>query len=115
MPTHKVLAFANDLSSKLATRSRHVCTFLGAGASRACGLPDVAELQKVILEGLPSAQETAFASQLTGRNLEQALSRLRRISALVEGSDHVDGLSASDADALDQAVCRTYYSSAEPR
>lgn len=107
MPAHEVSSFANGLSAKLATRSRHVCVFLGAGASRACGLPDVAALQTQVVEGLEGDHRAAFEGQLTARNLEQALSRLRRIAALLEGGDdQVDGLTASGASALDRAVCR---------
>lgn len=107
MAAHEVSSFANGLSAKLATRSRHVCVFLGAGAARACGLPDVAALQAQVVEGLEDDQRSAFERQLTGRNLEQTLSRLRRIAALLEDADdRVDGLTASDARALDQAVCR---------
>ena len=108
MPSHSVLPFANGLSQKLATRSRHVCVFLGAGASRACGLPDISALEKQVLAGLNGDQRDAFATQMTHRSLEQALSRLRRIAALLdEGADEtVDGFTARDAAALDHEVCR---------
>ncbi len=45
MPEHDPLRFATELSAKLATRSRHVCVFLGARVALACGLPDIAQLQ----------------------------------------------------------------------
>jgi len=108
MPSHPVLPFANGLSQKLATRSRHVCVFLGAGASRACGLPDIAALEKQVLAGLDGDQRDAFATQMTQRSLEQALSRLRRIAALLDAdaAETVDGFTARDATALDHEVCR---------
>lgn len=107
MSAHQVVAFANGLSAKLAARSRHVCAFVGAGASRACGLPDVSGLERQILDGLQGDQRAAFEGQLAGRNLEQALSRLRRIEALLDkGTDQVDGLTAQQAAALDREVCR---------
>src|SRR5258708_2882627 len=107
MADRQVLPFVNGLSAKLASRSRHVCAFLGAGSSRACGLPDVAGLEHQVLEGLVGDQRSAFESELAGRNLENALSRLRRISALLnEPADRVDGLSAEQAAALDRDVCR---------
>jgi hypothetical protein len=82
--------------------------FLGAGASRACGLPDIAALEEQVLEGLDGDQRDAFATQMTQRSLEQALSRLRRIAALLdeEGGETVDGFTARDAAALDHEVCR---------
>lgn len=105
--THDVMTFANGLSAKLAARSRHVCVFLGAGAARACGLPDVTGLQSAILEGLEEPDRSTFSEQLSERNLEQALSRLRRIATLLSGSnDRVDGLTAEEAHTLDRKVCR---------
>lgn len=98
--------FAASLGSKLATRSRHVCLFLGAGASRACGLPDVAGLQDHVKSVLEGSQREAFERQLEGRNIEQVLSRLRRIAGLIVGEDTVDGLTAAQAEALDGAVCQ---------
>lgn len=107
VPAHQVAPFANGLSAKLAARSRHVCTFLGAGISRACGLPDVAALQTRVLEQLRDDERAAFERQLDGRNLEEALSRVRRISALLGASeDEVDDLTGPQADALDREVCR---------
>lgn len=107
MAGHQVVPFVNGLSAKLAARSRHVCGFLGAGAARACGLPDVADLQSQVLGGLEGEQRAAFEGQLAGRDLEQALSRLRRIAVLLEGTgDQVDDLTAEQAHALDREVCR---------
>jgi hypothetical protein len=107
MVGHQITSFCNGLNAKLATRSRHVCAFLGAGASRACGLPDVSGLQECILSGLVGVQRASFEGQLSGRTLEQALSRLRRIAALLDpGVGRVDGLTAQDAEALDHQVCR---------
>ena len=105
MPDHNPLSFATSLSAKLATRSRHVCTFLGAGVGKVCGLPDVSELQQHILQDLKEDDRTAFESQLSDRNLEEALSRLRRISALISGEETVDDLTAERAKKLDTAIC----------
>ena len=103
--SHDPLNFVTGLSAKLATRSRHVCVFLGAGVARASGLPDVAQLQERVLADLGADDRQAFSSQLEGRNLEEVLSRLRRISALITGDQRVDNLTATEAEALDAAVC----------
>ncbi len=103
---HDPLKFATGLSAKLAARSRHVCTFFGAGVAKACGLPDVAELQAKVLINLAAEEKVSFEKQLSGRNLEQALSRLRRIAALLSGDDKVDGLTANVATSLDTKVCQ---------
>jgi SIR2-like domain len=105
--SHKPHDFANALSTKLASRSRHVAIFAGAGAARACGLPDVATLQGKIVSALAGDKKARLETQLSGRNLEQALSRLRRISALLDGgTDTIDDLDATSASELDAEVCR---------
>jgi hypothetical protein len=106
MADHDVNDFAHGLSAKLASRSRHVCLFLGAGASRAAGLPDVSTLQATVLSQLDAKARGRFETQLDTRTLEQALSRVRRIEALVEGAAEIDGLTKAAAAELDVAVCR---------
>ena len=104
--THNPQEYATALGAKLATRSRHVCMFLGAGVAKACGLPDVAELQTRVQSELEAADRDAFDRQLEGRNIERVLSRLRRIAGLITNDDTVDGLSAAQAAALDAKVCQ---------
>lgn len=106
MTTHNPQQFAAALGAKLATRSRHVCMFLGAGAARACGLPDIAALQACVRSALELGDRQAFDRQLEGRNIEQVLSRLRRIAGLITGSDTVDGLNVSKAQELDASICQ---------
>ncbi|MFS4507263.1 SIR2 family protein [Clavibacter sp. Sh2141] len=105
MAEHDVSTFVTGLGTRLATRSRHVVAFLGAGSSRACGLPDVQALQASIKDQLHGPQQVAYERLTTTRNLEQALSRIRRIGAVVEGSDSIDGLDAAAARALDERIC----------
>ncbi len=102
---HDPVKFLTDLSSKLASRSRHVCVFLGAGSSKACGLPDVITLQAKILAELTGDHRAHFERQLKTGNLESALSRLRRIAALVGLTDTVDGLNSDSATTLDEEIC----------
>lgn len=104
---HNPVDFTTALSAKLASRSRHVCAFLGAGSSQACGLPGVKELQKVVLSDLEEKYKVTFQHQLEGRNLEEALTRIRRIAALVNEDEEFDGLSKKNANALDAAVCKS--------
>lgn len=103
---HDPLRFASSLGSKLATRSRHVCALLGAGVGRACGLPDVKELQQHVLDGLEDQNRQTLERQLANHNLEDALSRIRRISAVASAQDSVDGLTGPQAKNLDRAICR---------
>ena len=110
MPGHDPLQFVNELSSKLASRSRHVCVFLGAGASRACGLPDVSQLEERVKQQLQRDDKKHLSQQLESRNLEQALSRIRRVAALLEGDTQLDGLSREAAIRLDKIVCQAIVS-----
>lgn len=103
--THDPHSFANALGAKLATRSRHVCMLLGAGVGKSCGLPDVATLQTAILEALPNGQKSVLQAELDKGNVEQTLSRLRRIAALISGDETVGGLTADAARDLDKAIC----------
>ena len=103
---HDPLRFINDLSSKLASRSRHVCLFLGAGVSRACGLPDVLQLEDRVKVRLDPDDKKQLSKQLQERNLEQALSRIRRIAALLEGDSKLDGLTHGSAASLDRKICQ---------
>ncbi len=116
---HNPQKFAANFSAKLATRSRHVCAFLGAGVSKACGLPDVRDLQKGVIARLEEPNKALFANQLTKRNLEQALSRVRKIAALLKDSapieaktgaataqETIEGLSETAANTLDEMVCK---------
>lgn len=106
MANHNPMDFVTSLSAKLATRSRHVCAFLGAGVARACGLPDMERLQKQVLAILDSDVRISFENQLKERNIEEALTRIRRIEALVSDHEPFDGLTKTKAAALDAAVCK---------
>jgi hypothetical protein len=106
MSVHDPVKFATDLSAKLATRSRHICLFLGAGMARACGLPDIGQLRDRVLARLSAGNRDALTKQLAGRNLEEALTRLRRISALLSDEQTIDGLTALQSKAVDGAVCQ---------
>ena len=83
-----------------------MCVFLGAGASRACGLPDVSQLQDRVKQRLDGVDTKHLSSQLQGRNLEQALSRIRRIAALLEGDTKLEGLTHEGAARLDRRICQ---------
>jgi hypothetical protein len=68
-------------------------------------LPDVSGLQQSVLAKLTDPHKSPFEKQLNGRNLEQALSRVRRIAALLNGNDVIDELNVEAATKLDELVC----------
>ncbi len=106
MLKHNPVDFTTTLSAKLASRSRHVCAFLGGGSAQACGLPGVEQLQKEVVSALGVADKEAFQRQLRERNLEEALTRIRRIAALVSNKETFDGLTNEKAKKLDTSVCK---------
>lgn len=103
-PTHAPAAAATQLASKVASQSRHVCLLFGAGTSCAAGLPDVKALLVAVLDSLEGETLAAAQRLYTGRNLEEGLTRLRRIRALLGGSETFDGLTADTAAQLEQAI-----------
>ncbi len=62
-------------------------------------------LEKAVAEELEGDDRARFQMLLADRNLELALSRLRRIAALLEGDQQVDGLTRDGAEALDRKIC----------
>jgi hypothetical protein len=104
-PAHDLLVVIGELSAKLATRSRHVCLLLGAGASVGAGLPDLAGLTTKVLGVLNKDEKTILEELLKGRNLEEAITRLRRIEALLEKDEKVAGLDKESAARLDALIC----------
>lgn len=104
-PAHDLIAVAGELSAKLASRSRHVCLLIGAGASVGAGLPDMARLTAKVLESVDGSEKDLLANLLNGRNLEQALTRLRRIESLVEADEKIGGFDKTTAGELDLKTC----------
>ena len=103
-PTHDPALVATDLAGKLAARSRHVCLLFGAGTSCAAGLPDVGTLLSKVLESLSGDQRALAEKLYEGRNLEEGLSRLRRIRALLAADEEFSGLSPSSAQSLEANI-----------
>lgn len=104
-PGHDPQHVAAEFSAKLAARSRHVCFLTGAGTSRSAGLPDLAGLEAAVAARVPDEVKPRVASLLEGRNLEEALSRLRRIASLVAPDGAFDGFDLASASVTDAAMC----------
>lgn len=102
---HVAERVARELAGKMSSRARHVCMLLGAGASVSAGLPTVAGLQKLVLDELPEPEKAHLERLLKNRNLEQALSRIRRIRSLLDPGQDFEGLTSDAAAELDQRVC----------
>ena len=101
---HDPLLEATNLAAKLATRSRHVCLLFGAGTSCAAGLPDVGKLLAQVLESLDDETRALAEGLYEGRNLEEGLSRLRRIRALLTDGEEFAGFNLKNAGELESQL-----------
>lgn len=103
---HDPERITRELAGKLAARARHVCVLLGAGASVSAGLPTLEQLEAIVSNELDEPLKTAFGDLLVGRNLEEGLSRLRRIQGLLGPGETLGDMTADQAADLDQNICR---------
>ena len=110
---HSSEEVARALAGKLATRARHVCVLLGAGASCAAGLPGLTDLQQTVVGALHGDDRETAEALLTERNLEQAISRLRRIQTLLEDGEELAGMSGNNARDLDRTICEAIVSAVD--
>lgn len=99
---------ATELAGKLSARTRHVCVLLGAGASRAAGLPDLAGLQDAVKHStcLTETQQMQVADLFKAKNLEEVLSYLRRLVAILEDGQSLGGFDSTSAEKLQAAITR---------
>lgn len=105
-PTHDAHEFAVTLAKKLSSRHRHISFLLGAGASKAAGLPDMKGLESEIRTRELTAGVDTLTSLLTDRSLEEALTWLRRLASVLEGStETLGGLTHADVIAADKKLC----------
>ena len=97
---------ATELAGKLSARARHVCVLLGAGASSSAGLPDLDGLQDAVKKSsrLDEAQQKQVAELLKTRNLEEVLSYLRRLIAILDDDQSLGGFNRTSAKKLQTAI-----------
>lgn len=93
-----------DLSSKLSSRARHINLILGAGTSRPAGLPDMKGLIDLILAELADPMLTIATDLFATYGLEDGLSRVRRIRALLGVGETFGDFTPQIAEDLDVAL-----------
>jgi hypothetical protein len=103
-PGHDPEQVVSQFAAKLAARSRHVCLFIGAGAGKAAGLPDLAELRSGVLATLSGDDASGARDLLDDRDLESGLTRLRRIASVLDEGEEFAGLTTAKAVALERAI-----------
>ena len=94
-----------QLALQQAAGRRHVVVLVGAGASRAAGIPDLKGLEAEVRAALQidhaDVVESVFAG---GISLEQALTRLRRLALVLGPSDDLNGLTAERTIAIERVM-----------
>jgi len=102
-PEHTTL----ELAEKLSSRNRHIVFLIGAGASCAVGLPSIEGIKNSIGDTLEGDEKETFIRLAKDKNIEEVLSRLRLIAAVLEDSaDQVDDITSEMAVNLDQKICQ---------
>lgn len=102
--THEPGQFAIELAAQQASSERRLRVLIGAGASRAAGVPGLSDLGTRVLRKLEPIHGAPAADLFAGRNLEEALTRLRRIVSLLGPGEAFSGLGATEAGALESAL-----------
>lgn len=102
--THDAKEFATELASQQASSERRLRILLGAGASQSAGLPDLAGLGRGVLARTKPDFGKTVEELFHGRNLEQALTRLRKIASLLEAGETFAELGVTEAQALEKAM-----------
>lgn len=104
-PGHAPADVVASLLDKIGQPQRHLSILLGAGASMAAGLPDMATLSRLVGAGLEPTARADYERLHAGRNLEELLSHLRLVRTLLAGSRRsFAGITASQAQKLDGQV-----------
>lgn len=97
---------ATELAGKLSARTRHVTVLLGAGASRSAGLPDLNGLQGIVKgsDRLTKTQQQQVAELFKTKNLEEVLSYLRRLIAILDDSQSLGTFNLQAANELQRVI-----------
>lgn len=93
-----------ELSEKISARTRHICLFLGAGASCVSGLPDTESLKALVQKKLSKENQELSKELFEKHDLETALSRLRRIRTLLGPGQEFEGFNSDTALDLDKKI-----------
>ena len=78
---------------------------MGAGASKAVGLPTLRELQEGVIAGLGSSDKELVVPLFKEKNLEEVLTHLRLLKTVLRSGQELEGLDLKRAADLDAKIC----------
>lgn len=103
--SHDPSKFIEELTTKLASDSRHVCFFFGAGTGAPCELPLMSDLEKKVKNNLNGKHNGVTDNLFSSRDLEEALTYLRLIVEL-DINGQINGIDREKAEELDELICQ---------
>lgn len=107
----------NELIAQLGLHGRPMMFLLGAGASKAAGLPGIDKLTELVLGSLTGDHANHFRAVRKasgGGNIEMVLNRLRLMQELLGPRDKLHSMTLKDATELDTAICEGIISEVSP-
>lgn len=110
--SHDPLNAALEIREQLASETRRLLFFFGAGTSMSIGLPGIVKLTADVAAKLKASQKdhfTALMQELPANpNIETVLDRIRTYRELIGDNKNksYDGLNGDDAKNLDLAICK---------
>lgn len=112
MSTHNPLTAANEVRDQISSKDRKIGFFLGAGTSKAVGLPGIEELTEKVEQNLDDGFQSQY-KEVKGKiddepNVEDILDRVRAYQEILKNSTNESfGCleSPSQASELDAAIC----------
>ncbi|MBU3917202.1 MAG: SIR2 family protein [Proteobacteria bacterium] len=101
----------DNLLEILAT-PKQVGLLIGAGVSKACGLPNVEDLTNEIRKVLINKNFMQLLDE--NDNVETILNKIQQLSSLITGDKKVNGLTLEDINSIEKVIKKTIYDKLSP-
>ncbi len=101
----------DNLLEILAT-PKQVGLLIGAGVSKACGLPNVDDLTKEVRKVLINENFLKLIEDTD--NVETILNKIQQLSSLITNDKEINGLKLSDIQSIEKIIKKTIYEKLSP-
>jgi len=91
---------------------KQVGLLIGAGVSKACGLPNVDDLTKEVRKVLTNENFIKLIEE--NDNVETILNKIQQLSSLITDNNEINGLSVGDIKEIEKVIKRTIYQKLSP-
>lgn len=86
---------------------KQVGLLIGAGVSKACGLPNIEDLTKVALEKISNANFLTLVDK--DDNIENILNKIQNIKSLLNSENEINGLKENEINSIEKTLKKTIY------